>query len=297
MGSDSGNFSLFDLLAICRSQRVALFVTVLVVFVLFIAYAVIKTPVYRSSIVVLPSEGLATNNFGALPAGLSGIAALAGLRSNDSSIVKSSAILESGAFLERFIKSNDLMPQLYAWIWDSQSGTWRDDVDTQDIPTLSQADKFFEICCLYVNRSKSTGLITISVESRNPEFSAVWANKLVEELNKELQVREIEEADLMIEILRVELEKTNNVGLQQAIYGLIEQQIQRKTLARVRTDFAYQIIDPAVPPKPDDHIRPNRAKTAVTGLLGGILLGIFVALLLNHIRILRQAVNTPKPLI
>ena len=294
MGSDAGNFSLFDLLAICRSQRVALFVTMLMVFLLFLAYAILKAPEYRSDIVVLPSDGLASNDIGALPIGLSGIAALAGFRTNDSGSVKSLATLESGAFIERFIESNNLMPHLYAELWDSRSGTWLDNVDPRDIPTVSDASDLFKKCCLFVSENNLNGLITISVETRKPDFSALWANKLIEDLNKELQEREIEEAESTIAFLQLELEKTNNVGLQQAIFGLIEGQIQRKTFARVRADFAFQVIDPAVQPKADDYIRPNRPIVAATGLLGGIIFGILVALLRNHIRILREAANTPK---
>jgi uncharacterized protein involved in exopolysaccharide biosynthesis len=294
MTPSTNSFSLFDLWVVCKKQRTALFVTMSIILTLAVAYAILKTPVYRSDLVVLPSEGIAANEFGALPAGLSGIAALAGLRSSDAGPVKALATLESGAFLERFIQSNGLMPHLYADLWDSQTDTWSDDVDRVEIPTLSQASQLFKECCLSISENTTNGLITISVEWRDPEFAALWANKLIADLNAELQIREINEAESMIAFLQQELEKTNIVGLQQAIFGLIEQQVQRKTFARVRSDFAYQIIDPAVSSEPRDYVRPNRPIILATGLLGGIFMGIMVALLRNHIHFLFEAAQTPS---
>ncbi|MDJ0699520.1 MAG: Wzz/FepE/Etk N-terminal domain-containing protein [Woeseiaceae bacterium] len=287
MTATGGNFSLFDLWRVCRSQRWAFLAAFLAVFVLFAAYAVLKTPVYRAEVVVLPSEGIASSNFPSALGGLSGLGVLAGLVPRESGSVEAVATLESGAFLRKFIDSMQVMPILFEESWDSAANSWRSDLDERDIPTMPQAVQLFRECCLVINEDTSSQITTVAIEWHDPSIAASWANQLIVDLNSDLQKRDIAEAESMITYLEAELEKTNVVGLQQAIFGLIEQQVQRKTFARVRTEFAYRIVDPAIVPEEDDFIRPNRPLLALTGLVGGLLVGIFVALFLNHIHVLR----------
>ena len=289
MMDENRTFSLFDLWRVCLSQKRTVLVTFVLVFALFMTYAIVKTPVYRAEVVVLPSEGISSNNLSSTLGGLSGLGVLAGLVPSDSSSVEAVATLKSGAFLERFIESMQMMPTLFEASWDPAANDWRSDLDEGDVPTVHEAVQKFRTCCLRISEDSSTQLTTVSVEWRDPSIAASWAKRLLSDLNSDLQKREIAEADSMITYLEAELEKTNVVGLQQAIFGLIEQQVQRRTFARVRTEFAYRIVDPAVVPEEDDYIRPNRPLLAATGLLGGLLIGIFLALLLNHLRVLRAA--------
>ncbi len=287
MTEAGGSFSLFDLWRVCRSQRVAFFAAFLLVFVIFTAYAVLKTPEYRAEVVVLPSEGIASPSLPSALGGLSGLGVLAGLVPSDSGSVEAMATLKSGAFLQRFIESMQVMPILFEESWDSAANTWRSDLDERDIPTMPQAVQEFRECCLVISEDTVSQITTVGVEWRDPVIAATWANQLIVDLNSDLQKRDIAEAESMISFLEAELEKTNVVGLQQAIFGLIEQQVQRKTFARVRTEFAYRIVDPAIVPEEDDFVSPNRPLLVATGLVGGLLVGIFSALLLNHIRVLR----------
>ncbi len=292
MTGDDKDFSLFDLWRVCLSQKRAFISAFLIVFALFIAYAIVKTPVYRAEVVVLPSEGIASTSLSSTLGGLSGLGVLAGLVPSDSSSVEAVATLKSGAFLERFIQSMQMMPILFEDKWDTAANDWRSDLGEGDAPTVYETVQEFRECCLRINEDSSNQLTTVAVEWRDPAFAALWANQLIVDLNSDLQKRDISEAESMITYLEAELAKTNVVGLQQAIFGLIEQQVQRKTFARVRTEFAYRIVDPAVVPEEDDYIRPNRLLLAATGFLGGMLVGTFLALLLNHLRVLRAREQT-----
>jgi hypothetical protein len=74
--------------------------------------------------------------------------------------------------------------------------------------------------------------------------------------------------------------ETNAVELQKAIYYLIESQIQARTMARVKDDYAFRIISPAIAPDLDRSIRPNRLLIIVFGIIFGIvisLLSMFIA--------------------
>ena len=76
----------------------------------------------------------------------------------------------------------------------------------------------------------------------------------------------------------MELEKTSVVGTRNAIYSLMETQIQNIMLANVRKEFAFKVIDPAVVLDDDDFFRPDRLVLAILGLAAGLTLSVFLAL-------------------
>ena len=68
------------------------------------------------------------------------------------------------------------------------------------------------------------------------------------------------------------------IELRQGIYRLIESQIEMVMLANVRDEYAFKILDPAVPAEPNQFIRPKRLMIVIVGFMLGLLLGVSVAL-------------------
>ena len=68
------------------------------------------------------------------------------------------------------------------------------------------------------------------------------------------------------------------VGVQQAIYRLIEEQINTVMLANVREEYAFKVIDPAVVPDIDQYEWPKRALILVLGAGLGLLFALMIAL-------------------
>ena len=82
---------------------------------------------------------------------------------------------------------------------------------------------------------------------------------------------------MSLRFLEAELKRTAFVGSQGAINRLIEAQMNERMVANVTHEYAFQIVDHALPPDADDPIRPNKLMYLLLGLLlGGLLSGAAV---------------------
>ena len=73
------------------------------------------------------------------------------------------------------------------------------------------------------------------------------------------------------------------MGIQKSISNVIEGHTQTKTLANVRQQYAFKVIDPAV--VPENRISPNRRLITLLGFVIGAMIGIFHAILRDFIQI------------
>jgi LPS O-antigen subunit length determinant protein (WzzB/FepE family) len=119
--------------------------------------------------------------------------------------------------------------------------------------------------------------VKVAVEWYSPDLAARWANHMVEMANERLRTEATRDAGQSIDYLNKELEKTNVVELRQAIYRLIEDQVSRAMLANVQRQYAFRVIDSAVPP--EFKSRPKRALFVVVGALLGLGAGWLVSFL------------------
>jgi LPS O-antigen subunit length determinant protein (WzzB/FepE family) len=96
-------------------------------------------------------------------------------------------------------------------------------------------------------------------------------------VNDRLRGEAVRQADLSIQYLNKELATTNVVGVQQGIYALIQEQIGKSMVANVQREYAYRVIDPAVPP--DVKASPLRAVIGSVGAIAGLILSLTYVLL------------------
>ena len=115
----------------------------------------------------------------------------------------------------------------------------------------------------------------MEVEWKNPILAAMWANDLVKMANARLRNEAIEESEKNIGYLEKQLASTSAVEIQQAIYRLIEGQTKTKMLASTREEYAFTVIDPAVPP--EERAGPKRLLIVLLGLIVGLAAGFTVA--------------------
>ncbi len=214
-------------------------------------------------------------------AGLGGLADLAGINlgPQDKSF-EHSAVLTSYSFLTSFLDDEDLMTELFYRDWNEDNQEWRGEPPEYWDAYLLLAEEIVSL-----DRDPESGLLALSVEWRDPRLAADWANKLVARLNAQTRARAIAEAEKSIAYLTSELGKTSILGVQQGINDLIESQINQIMLANVREEFAFRVIDSAIPPSLDDHVRPIRWLFSLAGIILGIVFGSFaVAIRASKVR-------------
>ena len=192
--------------------------------------------------------------------------------------IEALAILRSRAFTEQFIAEENLLSVLFADKWDAEKGTWLES-EQDDPPTMEDAYKKFEEKVRTITQDPATGLITMSIEWRDRNEAARWANTLVQRVNERLRERAITEAQRSIDFLNDTLAKTSVVELRTSIYHLIEEQLSKIVVAKSREEYAFRTIDPAVPSDEDAYVWPNRILMAAIGLAFGMFLGVAYALL------------------
>jgi uncharacterized protein involved in exopolysaccharide biosynthesis len=243
--------------------------------------AFVSIPIYRVAAVLVPAGA----ERGGMGAGLNsalgqlgGLASLAGINvgGGDIETEESLAVLRSRQFTEAFIESQNLTPVLFADRWNEEQGAWR---AGKKPPTRAEAFKYFDKKIRSILQNKKTGLVTLQLEWRDREQAAAWANELIHRLNVEMRTRAIAKADASIGYLEKELNGTTMVASREAIGRLIEAQIKQRMIANVQQEYAFRVVDKAMPPDARDIVRPQRLLILAIGVLGGAVLGVIGVLI------------------
>jgi uncharacterized protein involved in exopolysaccharide biosynthesis len=224
--------------------------------------ALTATPLYKAQVVVTQVHDTSMGGSGGLVGQLGGLASMAGLNLNSNGQeAERPAVLASRALVEAFVKRYNLV------------ALFNGDAKTQ-VSDWSAVEKFRRtILDLHEEKLKET--TTIAVEWRDPTVAARWANDFVALANDLLRARAIQESTRNVEYLNKQLAQTSAVEMQRAIYDLIEHETKTLMLANGRTEYAFTIVDPAVPP--EQRSSPHRTVMVISGLfIGGFLGSLFV---------------------
>ena len=264
------NLDLSAILAEFRAQRVRLTLAPLLAALLFAAYALLAEEWFTAEALLAPAEQAAVS-----PAAgqLGGLAALAGvplgLGEQDPS-VKALAVLQSRDFARRFIEDEDLVAAFTV----ERAAWWRSlPFFTPVAPDPFDAVEFFQRSVLSVTEDAKTGFVTLAVTWTDRATAARWAQSLLERLNAQVRATTIRDAERNVAFLKEELRAGTIAGLQPAINTLAEAELQKLMLAKGREAFAFEIIDPAVPPK--YRSAPNRTLLVLMGAFLGLALPLF----------------------
>ncbi len=235
---------------------------------------------YRATIIVsattnTPGNGQMGGGLGSVVSQFSGLASLAGLAmGGDSRKAESIAVLQSEALTEGYIHDNNLLPVLYPKLWDSQAKRWTE-TDPDKIPTVWKATQRFKRSIANVTTDSKTGLVTLTITWRDPHLAAKWANELVKKTNDYLRAKAIVESDRNISYLNTEAAKTDVVGVKQAVYAILQNEISKQMLARGSDEYALKVVDPAV--APEEPYSPQPLLWILIGLFSGLLLSLLAA--------------------
>lgn len=242
--------------------------------VVAVVVALQMTPIFRSEVVLVPADASAgKGGVSALAAQFGGLAELTGANLGASGSSEAMAMLKSNVLKEEFIKDNNLMPILFDDRWDASNKKWKED-DPKKAPTLNRAIELLTKSVVSINEDKKTGVITLAVEWKDRTLAAAWANDLVRRGNRAMRDRAIEDAQRSIDFLNQELKKTSVVEIQQAIYRLLEGNYKTVSVASAREQYAFRVVDPAVPADENKRVRPKRALIVIVAALAGGFLSI-----------------------
>jgi len=285
-----------------RGKRVLLITATL--FVLGgLVLAITLPPRYEAVTVLAPAE---TDDYrdsaGGLPGQLASVASLAGLGVTAGNVETSIAVLSSRRFTNRFLEEEEgLLPELFPELWDPDSGSWRKGESTiwgrfrgglsrllartsgdrgamlggNAEPGPSSQEAFRRFSQLRrVSLDARTGLITVSIHSKDPQLSARWANRLIERANEQIRADAILESRERQRYLEEQLVQTSIVGLREALFRISESEQRKTMLATVRKEFAFRVIDPAV--APDQRVSPQRTMLVLSTFLVGVFVGMAI---------------------
>ncbi|MBV8742284.1 MAG: hypothetical protein JOZ12_10890 [Sinobacteraceae bacterium] len=268
-----------DLVRSLKEHRIAaaLFVAVCTAVIGVLAFVLQRK--YDAVIMVSPVSSSAEHNFGTsgsmMGGALSGLAALAGLNVGaDSKKAESMATLQSEALTERYIRENKLLPVLYSDLWDAGRKGWKT-TDPQKTPTLWKANQYFKRAVRTISQDAKTGMVTVTIRWTDPATAAQWANGLVKMANDYLREIALAEADRNITYLTEQAGKTDAVEVKQATYMLLQSELSKAMIARGTEEYAFRVIDPAVPPERAAY--PQRLIWILGAFLGSCLLAVFIA--------------------
>lgn len=237
--------------------------------------AMVMTPVYRASVVMTPADDAKSGGSLSSATGqLGGLASLVGMNvgGGGSRTPEALAVLKSRGFLESFFADEHLLPVLFSKRWNPEANSWA--VTGNRVPTVGDAHRLFVKEVLNVSEDKKTSLITLSINWRNPDRAADWANKLASKLNREMRLRAQQQADASIGFLKKELESTQDVGTREAINRLMEVEIKQRMLANTSQEYAFRVVEHAFVPEPKDKVSPQKLLMVIMGFVLALFLSV-----------------------
>jgi uncharacterized protein involved in exopolysaccharide biosynthesis len=274
--------TLSQLLGILRGRWKLLLITTLVGAAAGTAAGVLMQSVYRSTVLLMPTQS--NERSGLLGSVLGGIGGGGGLISslgigagNEGVTSEALALLNSRQFIEEFIENHHLMGVLYPKLWDDVNHRWK--ATATNPPTPWKAFKVFTTGILDVTQDKKNNLVTVRIDWTDRDAAAVWANDLVDMVNERVRARAIDDADKTISYLEQELKNAEAVEIRAALFNMIESQLKIKAVATVRRQYVFQVLDPAAPADADVRLRPHPRLYALIGLAVGFMLGAAFAIL------------------
>ncbi|MBI5919331.1 MAG: hypothetical protein HY849_08175 [Nitrosomonadales bacterium] len=209
-------------------------------------------------------------------ASLGGLASMAGISVGGSGggVEENLAVLKSREFLWKFAEEQKILPILFEDAWDEEKKDWKKS-DPQERPGVLHVYRAFNEGMLDVEKDKKTDLVTLSVQWKDAELAAEWANALVTQLNQYLAQQAIERSENNLRYLNEELARTQVGDMRKTLFDLIAVEQKNAMLANTQKEFAFKVLDRAV--VPDKKIKPKRALIVfLSALIGGFLAIIYI---------------------
>ncbi|APD91848.1 LPS O-antigen length regulator [Alteromonas mediterranea] len=296
-GNSEDEIDLKELVSVIWKEKVLVIAVASLFAVLSVIYAIKQPNIYKSEVLLAPSEQEGSGGLAGLAGQFGGLASLAGVNLGGGSNKAQLAVevLKSRQFTSDFINKHNILPELmgvHSWnmqkneliydeeLYDGESGEWTRVVTAPLVPEPSMQEAYKEFKKVFsVNNDKETGLITLSVSHVSPYVAKQWVSWLVEDINQTMKEREVLEAKKSTEFLQHQLNQTEIADIREVLYKLVEEQTKTIMFAEVRDEYVFKTIDAAF--VPEEKFRPKRAVIAILGTILGCIAGVIFAFIVN----------------
>lgn len=284
-----------DIARVCRivwSEKLVFGVVIAIGLLCAVYVALFSREIYRAQALLVTQSSTESGGLSSLLAGRTGsISSLVGIQ-GDKQAREYIAGLRSRMLIYRFIQRYDMNKILFPGLWDEDSKGWKmvrpgllsrivHTINGTPVPpprrgpTLEQGYRTFLAGILNTSMDPDAGTITISIDWRDPNQAALWANAIVGMFNEQKRSEVIVNSQTRIKFLQEQLTHTIGVETHEALANLIQSEEEKIVLAQSEQQFALRVIDPAVPP--EDRIWPRRGLILFLGLLLGTIAGAVAA--------------------
>jgi uncharacterized protein involved in exopolysaccharide biosynthesis len=275
---DEGRFDFISMWLVVWRYKYMIAAVTLVCGVVALLVAFTATPSFHAETAVTQVSNHNMSGAGALASQFGGLASMVGvnLGSVNGPAKEADGLLKSRMLCEEFVKRYDLRPILFK--------------NAKHPPSLWFAVRQFQLAVLTVRDDKRSGLTIVSVNWTDPVVAARWANDFVALANEMLLLRAIAQSKASIAYLDDQIAHTNVVEIQRVMYNLIESETKTLMLANVKPEYAFAVVDPAVPP--EVRASPQRTLLVLLGLMFGGVMGAVIAFSHNAFRKHRAAAKS-----
>jgi uncharacterized protein involved in exopolysaccharide biosynthesis len=261
-----------DYFAVLLRHRALVFAIVFVCTMIGFTVGMMSKPRFTATTTAVAAEDESSQS--AAAGALSGLSFLTGKTSGsrqDTAI----ALLSARSTLQQLIVQRNLLPVLFPDKWDAERRSWKQDAAP---PSLEDGyDRLKGV--IKIEQDTVANVIRVSVTWEDAAIAAAWANGLTTLVNQKMQTVAIERSDRMIAYLYSELGKIENRSVQANIANLIEGQIKARMMAKSNSDYALDVIDPALATKTKSSL--GKGILMIAGFMIGFLLSVPLAFFLE----------------
>ena len=216
---------------------------------------------YKSS-AVLSGADISGNNSPNILSNYSNLASVAGIsissQEKEERVAMGIEIIKSLEFFENISKKNNIFFKIMAisdWnketrklvinekIYSEKEKKWvyEKEFSVNGKPSMQTAHREF-LDNLSISTDRKTGFIKISYVHFSPDVAKEIVSTIVEEVNEDLRLEDIYQAEESIKILTNEYENTQLNQIRSGLSYLIQQNIEKKTTAVTTPEYLFKIL-------------------------------------------------------
>ena len=286
---NSEELNFFDIFSLIWIRRKFIsFVTVIFIF-MSIIYALSLSNIYRSSALLLPSQG--SSELSSDLQGLSSIAGLVGVNlqgQNTSASYEAIKRLSSYDFFINYFLPNINLQDLTSvkeWNKGENKITYDSSYDSSKKiwlkkPSNQEAHEAF-LKIFILEESNRSAFIKISINHKSPYIAKDWLDVLILNINESMRSIDKELSKSSMDFLQESLQNTGIFEIKKTISSLLEAQMQKYMLASANKNYVFKVIDS--PRVAEKKFSPTRGIIVIFGTLLGFMIGIIYVLTKNYI--------------